>query len=169
MPEGPVTFISGDMSDPDASSLLCKLCQTLVVQQDKMVWHDRSGWRMNVSYTRHDSFPALPVLNMLALRGCSICEFLISVIRRAIEEEIRDSWPRSVANARARPLVLSDGEDAELLVYLVNEEIDIYIGIRRSLPPWFCRRVYRTGKEAKRKGKRFYRTSRGTANSGKGA
>jgi hypothetical protein len=35
---------------------------------------------------------------------------------------------------------LSDGEDAELLVYLVNEEMDIYIGIRRCLPPWFCRR-----------------------------
>jgi hypothetical protein len=34
---------------------------------------------------------------------------------------------------------LSDGEDAELLVYLVNEEMDIYIGIRRCLPPWFCR------------------------------
>jgi hypothetical protein len=31
-------------------------------------------------------------------------------------------------------------EDAELLVYLVNEEMDIYIGIRRCLPPWFCRR-----------------------------
>jgi hypothetical protein len=30
-------------------------------------------------------------------------------------------------------------EDAELLVYLVNEEMDIYIGIRRCLPPWFCR------------------------------
>ena len=71
-----------------------------------MVWHDDSGWRMNVSYTRHDSFPALPVLNMLALQGCSICEFLISVISRAVEEEIRDNWPRSVANARARPLVL---------------------------------------------------------------
>jgi hypothetical protein len=26
-------------------------------------------------------------------------------------------------------------EDAELLVYLVNEEMDIYIGIRRCLPP----------------------------------
>jgi hypothetical protein len=30
-------------------------------------------------------------------------------------------------------------EDAELLVYLVEEEKDIYIGIRRCLPPWFCR------------------------------
>jgi hypothetical protein len=34
---------------------------------------------------------------------------------------------------------MSDGEDAELLVYLVEEEMDIYIGIRRCLPPWFCR------------------------------
>jgi len=107
MPEGvPLHSSPPDMSDPDASSLLCKLCQTLVVRQDKTVWHDRFGWRMNVSYTRHDSFPALPVLNMLALQGCSICEFLIAVIRRAVEEEIRDNWPKSVANARARPLVL---------------------------------------------------------------
>jgi hypothetical protein len=41
-------------------------------------------------------------------------------------------------------MFLSDGgswkEDAELLVYLVKEEKDIYIGIRRCLPPWFCRR-----------------------------
>jgi hypothetical protein len=26
-------------------------------------------------------------------------------------------------------------KDAELLVYLINEEMDIYIGIRRYLPP----------------------------------
>jgi hypothetical protein len=70
-------------------------------------------------------------------------------------------------------------EDAELLVYLVNEEMDIYIGIRRCLPPWFCRPnpfgrlgvvavVYRTEK-TERRVERLYRTSRGTANSGKGA
>jgi hypothetical protein len=71
-------------------------------------------------------------------------------------------------------------EDTELLVYLVEEENDIYIGIRRCLPPWFCRPnpfsylgvvavVYRTGKKTERRGKRLYRTSRCTANSGKGA
>jgi hypothetical protein len=36
-------------------------------------------------------------------------------------------------------MFVSDGEDAELLVYLAEEENDIYIGIRRCLPPWFCR------------------------------
>jgi hypothetical protein len=52
-------------------------------------------------------------------------------------------------------------EDAELLVYLVDEEMDIYIGIRRCLPPWFCRPnpfsylgvvavVYRTEKDRKK-------------------
>jgi hypothetical protein len=55
-----------------------------------------------------------------------------------------------------------------LLVYLVDEEMDIYIGIRRCLPPWFCRLnpfsylgvvavVYRTGKKTERRGKRLYR------------
>ena len=32
---------------------------------------------------------------------------------------------------------MSNGEDAELLVYLVNEEKDIYIGVHR-LPPRTC-------------------------------
>ena len=30
--------------------------------------------------------------------------------------------------------MLSDGEDAELLVYLINEEMDIYIGVRCTPP-----------------------------------
>jgi hypothetical protein len=35
---------------------------------------------------------------------------------------------------------MSDGEDAELLVYLVDGEKDIYIGVhRRCLPPQTCR------------------------------
>jgi hypothetical protein len=28
-------------------------------------------------------------------------------------------------------VIMSDGEDAELLVYLVDEEMDIYIGVHR--------------------------------------
>jgi hypothetical protein len=43
---------------------------------------------------------------------------------------------------RKRRICQTEGlrkEDAELLVYLVEEEKDIYIGIRRCLPPWFCR------------------------------
>jgi hypothetical protein len=57
-------------------------------------------------------------------------------------------------------------EDAELLVYLIDEEMDIYIGIRRCLPPWFCRPnpfsylgvvavVYRTEKRQKEGSKDF--------------
>ena len=38
--------------------------------------------------------------------------------------------------SRFRRLDLSDGEDAELLVYLVDEEMDIYIGVLVvALPP----------------------------------
>jgi hypothetical protein len=81
--------------------------------------------------------------------------------------------------ARSRQVCINWVVEALLVVYLTEEEKDIYIGIRRCLPPWFCRPnpfshlgvvavVYRTEK-TERRVERLYRTSRCTANSGKGA